>query len=365
MKELIGKLLAALPLYSRQMTALLLNPKKFILEQELESDSALQQALTFLAVSFGIAFIAQIPFIHGGQDKELVFGFLAIVSALTFVLNVALLIFSWKIVGGRLAWKKMLVATCYFSSVSTLLSLAFCLLGEGCFKLLDPVLYQQVLSGITFPDTGEIFHSAGYVILLIFNGVACCAVYLWIVLIWGAYRQLMQLNKLRSAIALFVFTVFSPFLLLAQLLMTYVILPANGTPPVPSEVIGQWQAGSQREMNGFRTNYSVTYSFTEPRFKMIPAGDFKIEEKFSADSDKCSMTRTTNESGWAVVHGSVITLTPYFGYQLFKDGCSGRSWGSKVKLNKIEYQYKINQQPAGWTLCMSGRYGQFCLLPKP
>jgi len=364
MKDLIDKLLAALPLYSRQMTALLLNPKKYILEQELESDSALQQALTFLAVSFGIAFIAQIPFIPSGQDKELVFGFLAIISALIFILNVALLILAWKIVGGKLAWRKLLVATCYFSSGSTLLSLAFCLLGEGCFKLLDPVLYQQTLNGIPL-DSGELFHSAGYVTLLIFAGVAFSAVYFWIFVIWGAYRQLMQLNKLRSAVALFFFTVFSPFLILTQMLLAYVILPANGTPPVPSEVIGQWQAGTQKEMNGFRTNYSATYSFSAPQFRMIPAGDFKIQEILSTDNGKCSMTRTTNESGWVVVHGSEITLTPYFGYQLFKDDCSGKSWSSEVKLSKIEYQYKINQQPTGWTLCMSGRYGQFCLLPKP
>jgi hypothetical protein len=277
---------------------------------------------------------------------------------------VALLILAWKIVGGKLAWKKLFVATCYFSSVSTLLSLAFCLLGEGCFKLLDPVLYQQTLNGITL-DTGELFHSAGYVTLLIFNVVACSAVYFWIFVIWGAYRQLMQLNKLRSGIALFVFAVFLPFLMLMQVLMAYVIMPSSGTPPVPSEVIGQWQAGTQKEMNGFPANYSVTYSFSAPPFRMIPAGEFKIQEILSVDTGKCSMTRTTNESGWVVVHGSVITLTPYFAYQLFEDGCSGKRWSSTLKLGKIEYQYKINQQPTGWTLCMSDRHGQFCLLPKP
>jgi len=279
-------------------------------------------------------------------------------------LNVALLILAWKIVGGTLAWKKLLVATCYFSSGSTLLSLAFCLLGMGCFKLLDPVLYQQTLNGIPL-DPGDLFHSAGYVAFMSFTGVAFSAVYFWIFVIWGAYRQLMQLNKLRSAVALFFFTVFSPFIFLTQMLMMYVILPANGTPPVPSEVIGQWEARSQGQMNGFRTNYSVTYSFSAPQFKMIPAGDFKIQEILITDNGKCSMTRTTTESGWVVVHGSVFTLTPYFGYQLFKDECTGTIRSSEMKLSKIEYQYKINQQPRGWTLCMSSRYGQFCLLPKP
>src|ERR1039457_6053492 len=89
-----------------------------------------------------------------------------------------------------------------------------------------------------------------------------------------------------------------------QVLMAYVIMPSSGTPPVPSEVIGQWQAGTQKEMNGFPANYSVTYSFSAPPFRMIPAGEFKIQEILSIDNGKCSMTRTTNESGWVVVHRS-------------------------------------------------------------
>lgn len=106
------------------MAALLLGPKTALLQHDLESDRSLQRAMTFLAISFAIAFIAQIPFLPDGHSIELTFGILAIQSALAFALNVVLAIVVWKIVGGKLLWKKVVVVTCYFSGVSTILFLS-------------------------------------------------------------------------------------------------------------------------------------------------------------------------------------------------------------------------------------------------
>ena len=123
MKDLIDKLLAAIPAYVRQMIELLRNPREFVRKLDLGSDSALQDALTFFAISFGLAFLAQIPLHPGKQNWEFLFGASAVQAALAFAVSVALLIVSWKIVGGKLSFKKFIIVTCYFSGISTLLFL--------------------------------------------------------------------------------------------------------------------------------------------------------------------------------------------------------------------------------------------------
>ena len=50
MKELIEKLIAAIPAYVRQMIELLRNPREFIEKIDLDSDDALKEALMFLAI---------------------------------------------------------------------------------------------------------------------------------------------------------------------------------------------------------------------------------------------------------------------------------------------------------------------------
>jgi len=123
MKELIDKLLVAIPAYARQMIDLLWNPREFVKKLDLDSDSVLPDALTFLAISFGLAFIAQLPMLSEKQNKEIMFGMSAIQAALGLAVSVAFLAAAWKIVGGKLSFKKFLIVTCYFSGVSILLFL--------------------------------------------------------------------------------------------------------------------------------------------------------------------------------------------------------------------------------------------------
>jgi hypothetical protein len=78
MKELIEKLIAAIPTYARQMIELLRDPREFIEKIDLDSDDALKEALTFLAISFALVFIAEIPLLPQKQNKEILFGVSAV-----------------------------------------------------------------------------------------------------------------------------------------------------------------------------------------------------------------------------------------------------------------------------------------------
>jgi hypothetical protein len=218
MKEILSRLLDALLPYGRQMTALLLSPKRAILQLDLESDSALSAAFVFLAVTCTLAFLAQIPLLPAENDKELLFGFLAVSSALVFALNVAAVILVFRVVGAKVAGTKIVVMSCYISGVSTFIFLVFNLISAGTLKILDSVDFRQVISGSNpNPTSGE---SMIYLALLGLGLVATCA---WIFCIWGAYRELMQLSRLRSGIALSLFLgFFFPLLLGVQNLLSCV-----------------------------------------------------------------------------------------------------------------------------------------------
>jgi hypothetical protein len=365
MQELIKKLLAALPLYCRQMLALLSGPRTAILQQDLDSDSALEQALTFIAVSFGIAYIGQIPLLPGGHSTAETFGILAVGLAFAFGLNVILVILAWRIVGGRLAGKKILIVTCYFCGVSTILCLAISLLALGTFKVMDPSLYQQYLSG-TFDDPSNSLKNGGYVAFLVLMGIAVVVVYAWIFWIWGAYRQLMQLSRMRSGIAFFLFTTFSPLLFLVQFLMTAPILMPRTTPPMPDDLKGRWQSTGPTDAIGIIGNGNVTYNFYAPWLRIIPNGEYKMEayERHAVSNATCTVDVLRTEWGWATAHDSNLVLSPFYGGQTTADHCAGTNVYAPTKPATAKYQYQIIQAPSGWTLHLSNRLGGANFIPK-
>jgi hypothetical protein len=56
------------------MIELLRNPREFIEKIDLDSDDALKEALMFLAISFALVFIAEIPLLPQKQSTEILFG---------------------------------------------------------------------------------------------------------------------------------------------------------------------------------------------------------------------------------------------------------------------------------------------------
>jgi len=362
LKDIFDKLYGALLPYCRQMAALLRGPKAAVLQMDLESDSALQEALTFLAVSFAIAFIGQIFFLPEKQDKEMLFGVLAVQAALSFVLNVAIVVLAWRTVGGKLASKKILVASCYFCGVSTLIFLIFSLVAAGAFKLLDPVEYQEVVTGTA--DPFGLMDSGGNKVFLGLLCVGALATFAWIVCVWGAYREFMHLSKVRSAIALLIFMTLSPVLLAVQLLMTLTIMATRTTPVVPNELVGVWYKDVTKDAGNVRTTTGMTFEFDPPKYKILPAGTYKQNGKIVLSDGKCAVTRTRNESGALFVRGSTMKLVPWGATESMDDPCAGKRSQTLTKAEKTDFQYKVDQQPTGWILCLSDRFGQYCLAPK-
>jgi hypothetical protein len=365
LKELIEKLIGAVPLFGRLMVALLRAPKTAVLEMDLESDSALQQAFTFLAVSFGVSFLGQIFLLPEKQEKEVLFGILAVQSVLAFALNVLLVGVVWKIVGGKLEWKKIVAASCYFSGVSTVIFLAFSLVAAGAFKMLDPVAYQQVMT-FSVTDFAELQESGGYRIFIGLLAAGAVATLAWILVVWGAYREMMQVSKTRSAIALLLFVVLSPILLAVQMLMGFTIAMTRSTPAVPTDLVGEWQATSRTDADGVRTVKVKLLSITPAEYKMLPTGQYIMTDTSLTADSNCVRLMSLQDIGRIAVHESTIELIPQVRSTSSNDRCTGKTTETHtpVKGEKAEYQYRIDQQPAGWMLCLNNRFGPMCLTPK-
>jgi hypothetical protein len=363
MKDLIDKLIGAVPFFARRLVALLPAPKKAVLALDLESDSALEEAFTFLGVSYGIAFLAQLPLLLDEKDKELAFGTGAAQSAFGFALIVLLMVLVWKMVGAKPAWRKIIAATCYFSGVSTLLLLFFVLPGMGAFRALDPVAYKQIATG-SATDVMALRSSAGYWISLTFLALGFAATYFWIFWVWGAYRELMQTSKRRSAIALILFFLFSPLAYLLQGAMSMPTIVQGIGPAVPEDLTGQWEFVEQSDSGGVKSAHSVLYTFSPPPWKIMRTGKYSLREIRGSSNGKCRISTETKEIGQISVRDSNIDVMPAGHLETTRDQCAGKGSNVLSRPSKREYQYKINEDPSGWTLCLNDRFGQRCFTPK-
>ena len=359
MKELLGKLFAALPAYTRQAVSLLSGPKAFIARQDLDSPEALQEAFTFLAISFALAYIAEIPFLPETQNKELMFGVLAIQSALAFLLIAGLAVFSWKAVGAKAVWTRFVATSCYFCGISTLLFLAVYLLASGMFASIDPTGYKQMLSGAA--DPADYAGSGGAKAFLAIVSVGFLFVYFWIYLVWGAYRELTQVSKFRSGIAFTIFVTLSPVAFFVQALMARTALPARDRPQFPAELAGTWQTPVKPDGTNYRSAGVRSYMFLPSG--LYAAGDMKIS-KDDNPSHPCLKITTNNATGNASVQGSTLTLAPRKHTETREDSCSGTKSEIPMSLDKEIYTWQIHQRPTGWELCLNGRFGETCLTPK-
>ena len=351
MTDLIDKLLAAIPAYVRQMIDLLRHPKEFMATIGLESDSATTQALTFLAISFGLAFIAQIPLLPRKLNTEVLFGVGAVQTAIAFAVDVALLALCWRLVGGQLPLKKFVVVSCYCCGVSMVLMLMVTLVALGAFVALDPVNGRFLLNG-TVPDPVDLVRSVGFKACAIIFAGGLLTLFLWIFLFWGAYRKLNQVSKTRSAIAYVIYLLLSPIPLGLQLLMGSVVSPPT-IAPFPAELVGTWATPFG---NGA---HNVMYNFDPQGYYVSLEGREFLDERCHA-----VIVEKIWGSGHASVKDSMLTMHPWKRGESSSGSCPGTKPEPPVKLTNVVYQYAIRQRPEGRELCLSGPFGETCMVPQ-
>jgi len=358
MKEIIEKLIAAVPAFVRQLIGLLSGPKTFIARLDFDSPDALSDALTFIAVSFGVSFLLGIPLLQEKQNKELTFGVLAAQAALGLLLTIAITVIAWKAVGGKFDWKKFIIAICYFSGISTLVWAALELIGIGAAKMIDPPHYQQLMRGDTGVDPSELIHSAAFAI---FAGMVCVGlvvVFTWSFCVWAAYRTMAGVSKTRSGIAFVIFALLSPLVLGIQGLMSGATssVTYHRNPPLPNNLVGEWEMQRESDAGGTHQLRKVFYRF-------YPDGYYIVDITRYATGN-CVKVVAENVVGFAGADGHSLTLIQKTHTRETKDSCSGQDTKANEELSSNVYQYRIDEQPVGWQLCLSDRFGETCYAPR-
>ncbi len=356
MEKLLEPLLKFIPDYINRLIGLISKPKSFILSLDLNSPGLLQKSLAFYVLSMIIALIVQIPLIpvKDGQYILTLFA-LAAISLLFFFVGVTLLLLCWRIVGGKADFKTMVIAFGHVASISTYIWLIFGFISEGIFKLFSPILFNQLRTSEI--DPYELVHNdavhASWAIL----AMGFVVVYIWVFVVWGAYRQLNSVSKLRSAIAYALYIMLSilalPFILVMMQTMNFTPLPRAD---LPKELLGDWLSINLGDASKLGFDDQERYIFTlNGNF-----GGYTHCQSTNTLSNSCVVNTSTCVSGHARVTGNNLDIyPPQITDGKEKNFCTGEDKAFNMPLEQASanYQYRILPESTRFKLCLLSRFG--------
>lgn len=204
MKEILEKLIGLVPAYFETLFSLLTGPKRFIAERLTQDESAMKEALVFLAVSFALGWILKLPMVRG--DPLLQLGAEG-AFVLSYVLAYGLALhLAWRIAGGRSSLQKVLTIHFYFAGVFLLLMTLLFLGMMGTIRAIDAALFKELhdaahggdLAGFLMANRDRLLESAAYRMSLLVQLAGLGAMLAWVVAGWGAYRELNCLSRWHS-----------------------------------------------------------------------------------------------------------------------------------------------------------------------
>lgn len=210
MQALIKEILASIPKYLSNFLQVLTKPRVFVTERNFDQENALTEALAFVGISIALTMILMAPFRPAEKDFWAYFGGWLLLSLLLILFSAGILRLSWKLVGGKAPFEKLLKVHSYHFGVGTLLEFLVILCAFGVGKVLNPALYNQILSSRMdkpVPLTTEQLFSKALIAGSITLFVGLIIVLVWWLFAWGAYRIVNQSSKGRSLLALGLYTV--------------------------------------------------------------------------------------------------------------------------------------------------------------
>ncbi len=359
MKELFDKVWRALPAYFGKLLELLSHPKIFIRKLNVRAPGAVKDGLTFIGITVFVTLVAQAPGLLQMKDV-LPVATIAVISVLGLLLSVGALSLAWRVVGGKLNFKTYFIVSCYVASVSTLLFLVFVLVAVGVLNALDPVHAPELLKGDV---SGGALNGVGAMVYLGILAVGVLGTLVWISVVWGAFRELNSLSKTRSAVAFAIFVTLSFVVLALEALMgSQSMAELQGTKAttaskIPPELLGVWHSESVTKSEGIPSDQSIVFSFNERGYYFQIVSDITRQ-------GSCIATIMISESGPFRIDGSTMRLAPNERHRASESSCSKEKSEVSVEAEKEVYHYVIREQPTGWMLCLNGRFGEHCLLPK-
>jgi len=218
MKELVQWFLIQIPKYITNFEGVFVSPKTFIGRRNRSNDDSLPKALTFLAISTVFAALLNLSLIPDEENLWEFMTFQAVANLLWVILVAVALRMAWSCVGGRAPFVSFLITYSYYFGVMLVLIKLTHLCALGILKVFEEDLFNNVIaiaSGADIPL--ELHTSAPVIIAFLLLGTGYIGFGVWLIVGWGAYRQLNGLSKFRSFLAGTIFLLLSGFVFAFQL----------------------------------------------------------------------------------------------------------------------------------------------------
>ena len=205
-KELLERLVTVLPAYFADLIQFTAAPKRFLATRT----ATWTQGLTFLAVSFLLTFIIQLPLtrtdplLEAATDAAFVFTYV--------VLFGYAVILAWRAAGGRAPIEGFFAIHFYVAGVIKLLMSATFIIVIGVLRMADPAAYREMSEHLYAGDAmwllaniDRLQHRPAWQVAMVLTMIGVALIGVWIVTTWGAFRQLNGLSRLRSVVAFAIF----------------------------------------------------------------------------------------------------------------------------------------------------------------
>jgi hypothetical protein len=124
---------------------------------------------------------------------------------------------------------------------------------------------------------------------------------------------------------------------------------------LPPEIVGHWQSVSPSTSGLAMADYNFTAQ-----------GYYSFVSATVVQEGACRVRRTRSGWGRVRIEGPRMTLAPAAAKSGMDNPCTGQRSEAPVATAEETYFYRLDRQPAGWSLCLEGREGTRCLSPaKP
>lgn len=197
--------------YFVDLLDLVSGPKRFLAERLARPGATAAEGLQFLAISFGLMFVLQLPLARSNPLTELI-GDISFFSGYMLLYGCAVLL-AWRLVGAAAPVYRYFMIHFYISGVLRLILAVTYVVARGILRS-DPAAYEEVMASLVNGDImwgtrhiDRIFGSRALQLstLVLLGGLG--AMLVWVVVSWGAYRQLSGMSKFRSLLAFLLFCV--------------------------------------------------------------------------------------------------------------------------------------------------------------
>lgn len=209
MKEIIDAALVQIPRYFTDLLDVSMGPKRFVVRQCANETEPVNEAFTFLGITLLADLLLQLPLVPAKENLLLKLATFAVTGGLMLLATLAALRIAWMVVGGTANMKRLFVCTAYLLAPMLFIMVAFFLVGDVMFRIINPEGYQllRINPFAELPDSA--IEKGGFFVCMVFLVLGLAAGYAWFFVAWGAYRILNGVSRFRSAIAFFIYNLIS------------------------------------------------------------------------------------------------------------------------------------------------------------